>query len=352
MKVKPFLVRYILSLALCIIFNTQHAIADSGLKVAATTTDLGDIAKIVGGEQVEVRVFARGSEDPHFVQPKPSHVVFLNQADAVMLVGLELEIGWLPVLLDGARNNRIAIGKTGYIDCSEFVSPLELNANTLNSNTMDRSMGDVHPLGNPHYLLDPLNGIRVARGVSEKFAELMPERRDEFHRRYASFAGEIISRLYGAVIANKYTVGDLLSMDDTDVLQAKLYSPENRTLISGWYGALAPFAGIRVIADHKMWPYFARRYNLSVVDHLEPLPGIPPTTSHLEKLVAKVKEENIKVLMINPYYDTRHAEFVARTSDIKLAAMAHQVSSREGTDGYLKLNEFNVRSLETILVDK
>lgn len=278
------------------------------LRVCATVPDLGDLVRRVGGDEVSVTVFAKGTDDPHFLDAKPGFIRDLSRADLYVEVGLELEVGWAPVLLQNARNARVLTGQPGHLDASRAITPLEVP-----SGEVDRSMGDVHAAGNPHYLLDPENGLAVARLIRDRLIELRPAAADGFRERYAAFEQEL------------------------------------REAEVRWTEALQKARGVKVVVDHNLWPYFAQRYGLIVAGHLEPKPGLPPTTKHLATAVEEMKSDEIRVVLSSPYFDPRHADFVARATGARIVPLAHQVGARPGVDTYLALINYNVEQLGAAL---
>ncbi len=247
--------------------------AQAKLNVVATLPDLGALARQIGGDAVEVFVIAKPTEDAHFVDAKPSFVVKLNRADLLIEGGAELESGWLPPLLDKARNGRIAAGQPGRVVASEGVQLLEVPA------TLDRSKGDVHGAGNPHFTADPLNAKIVAARLAKALAQIEAKSAPLFQANLEKFNGELDTKL------------------------------------AGWRKALAPFQGRRVVAYHNSWPYFAARFGLRIDLFLEPKPGIPPSASHLAQLSTTMKNEGVKLIIVEPFRDRRYAETVARHTD-------------------------------------
>ena len=314
------------------------------IHVCATVPDLGSLMREVGGDEVSVTVFAKGAEDAHFVEAKPSFIKVLSQCNLYVQVGLDLEIGWAPVLLQNARNGSILRGAPGYLDASRVISPLEIPTGTV-----DRSMGDVHPLGNPHYLLDPLNGLKVAHLIRDKMIELRPDKKQYFEDRYASFSRRVGAALVGEKLAKKYDVEKLAILFERGRLGPFLKQQKEELLLGGWLGLMLPYRGAKVVDDHNMWPYFARRFGIEVIGHMEPKPGIPPTTSHLRELVERIKAEGVKVVLAASYYDPRHARFISQNTGAKVVNLAHQVGAREGTDTYLAMFDYNVGQLAAAL---
>lgn len=297
-----------LNLLMGFLLGVLSAAKAEPLRVCATTPDLGDLVRQVGGDQVSVTVFAKSAEDPHFIEAKPGFIAQLSRADLYVENGLELEVGWAPVLLQNARNARVLPGARGHLDASTVITPKEVPTGPV-----DRSMGDVHPGGNPHYLLDPAAGLAVARAIAERLEELRPEQAETFRQNLARFEQALA------------------------------------TGMKEWETMLAAFAGAKVVADHNLWPYFAGRYQLEVVAFLEPKPGMSPTTRHLGEVVVRMQGENLKTILTSPYFDARHAEFVQRQTGAHIARLAHQVGSRPGTETYLAMIAHNVKETAAAL---
>lgn len=317
------------------------------LQVCATVPELGSLVREIGGDRVNVTVFAKGTEDAHFVEAKPSFIKALSLCDVYLQVGMELEIGWAPVLLREARNANVLPGAKGYIDVSTAITPLEVP-----SAPVDRSMGDVHPFGNPHYLLDPLNGLKAAALMRDRLGDIQPASAQYFAQQYESFRQRLGAAMVGDALAKKYDFDKLSLLFERDKLLDFLKSQGEEQLLGGWLGALRPYYGTKVVVDHNMWPYFARRFGLEVVDYLEPKPGIPPTTAHLSEVVNHMKHDNVKLVLAAAYYDPRYAEFVSENTGAKVVSMAHQVGSRPGTDEYLAQVDYNVRQIVMALGGK
>jgi ABC-type Zn uptake system ZnuABC Zn-binding protein ZnuA len=314
------------------------------LQVAATVPELGSLVREIGGDQVAVTVFAKGMEDSHFVEAKPSFIKTLSQADLFIQIGMENEAGWVPVLLQNARNSRILPGARGFVDASTAIVPMDVPTGQV-----DRSLGDVHPAGNPHYLLDPVNGLKVARLIRDKLIELRPDRRPFFAQRYDAFRQRLGVALVGETLAQKYDPEKLAILDEAGKLADFLKTQGDVGQLSGWLGLLRPYYGVKVVADHNLWPYFARRFGLSVVAFLEPKPGLPPTTKHLNEVIELMREQRIRLALANPYFDPRAAQLVAQQTGARIVKMAHQVGARPGTDEYLQMVDYNVRQLAAAL---
>jgi len=290
------LLTFVLSIALA-----TSAFAAEKLKVVTTTEDLASLAREVGGDHVAVSAIGRGYQDPHFVEPKPSFLLMLRNADLLVVVGLELEIGWLPPLLDQSRNNNIRPGATGYLDVSQGVEILDRPSGTVN-----RSMGDVHPLGNPHYWLDPANAVRIAIQLRNRMVQLRPDDAAYFDQRLNDF-------------------------------KIRINAANQR-----WLAQMAPFKNARVITYHNSWPNFAHHFGLNVVDHVEPKPGIPPSPSHTLALINLIKAQNIKAILMEPYFDRKTPDFIASKTGAKVVVLFPSVGGKAGLDDYFKLFDYDL----------
>lgn len=297
-------------LALALTFVAGNAFAEHGkLNVVTTTSDLASITREIGGDFVDVTSIARGYQDPHFVEPKPSFLLLLKSADMLIVVGLDLEIGWLPPLIDQSRNVNIRPGANGYLDVSRGVEILDRPSGAVN-----RSMGDVHPMGNPHYWLDPANAVRIGIQVSKKLEELQPANATYFQQRLNDFKRRMND-------ANKR-----------------------------WTAALAPFKGAKIVTYHNSWPNFMRRYGLNVVNYVEPKPGVPPSPSHLFQLIASMKDQNVKVIVMEPYFDHKTPQSVADRTGAQLIVLYPSVGgAKQGTDDYFQLFDTNIAALVAAL---
>lgn len=314
------------------------------LKVVATVPDLGSLAKEIGGDVVEVTTLAKGPEDPHFLEARPSFIRAASEADAIVVVGMELEVGWVPPILLNARNAKIQPGTPGYIDASTAITPLGVPTGPV-----DRSMGDIHAAGNPHYLTDPLCGLKVARLIADRLEAMRPDAKAAVEARYDAFRAKLGAALVGEELAKKYDGTKLAQLFESGRLESFLESQGDRAKLGGWLGALSGHFGARAVADHDLWPYFARRYGITVVGYLEPKPGISPTTSHLREVVEAMKRDGTKVILSSPYFDPKHASFVAEQTGARVVELAHQAGSRPGTDDYLAMCGYNAGVLARAL---
>jgi zinc/manganese transport system substrate-binding protein len=280
------------------------------ISVVATTPDLAALAREIGGAAVDVKALAKPTEDPHFVDAKPSHIVTLNRADVLIEGGAELELGWLPALLESSRNDKIAAGAAGRISASKGIKMLDVPT------TFDRSKGDVHSLGNPHFLLDPVNVKLVAAQMAEHFAQVDPQSAELYRSNLRKFIA---------------------------TLDAKA---------TEWQKQLAPYRGAKLVTYHKDFQYLADRFNLNVVETLEPKPGIAPSAAHLAKVITTMKAQNARVILVQPYQNRKTAETVARQTDGLVVDLGQQPGAVKNTDTYFALMDHVVSTLATALQSK
>jgi ABC-type Zn uptake system ZnuABC Zn-binding protein ZnuA len=280
------------------------------LSVVATTPDLAALAKAIGGDAVDVKALAKPTEDPHFVDAKPSHIVTLNRADVLVEGGAELELGWLPALLESARNDKIAAGAPGHISASTGVRLIEIPT------TFDRSKGDIHALGNPHYLVDPVAVRTVVTQIADHFAKVDP----------------------GSATLYKNNLKTFLATLDTKMAE--------------WQKTLAPYKGAKIVTYHKDFPYFTDRFGIEVIENLEPKPGIAPSPSHLAEVISHMKADKVHVIVVQPFQNRKTAETVARQTDAVVLDISQQPGAIKGTDTYFDMMDYIVKTLANGLAGK
>ncbi len=285
---------------------TESAFSAKKLKVVTSLSDLAAIVQEIGGEYVDAFSIARGYQDPHFVDAKPSFMIKLQKADMFVQVGLGLEIGWVPPLLDGSRNPDILPGGKGYVDASEGIPLLKVPAGdpaTL------RAQGDIHAAGNPHYWLDPVRGKIVARNIFNGLVRLMPEHQPEFEANLKKFNATIDRKM------------------------------------QEWNEKMKPYKGAKVVAYHDSWPYFEERFGIHIITFIEPKPGIPPTPKHLVKVIKTMRQNNARVIIISPYYNKKSSELVASKTNGMVVELASSVGSYPEVITYFDLFDYNVSKL-------
>lgn len=296
--------RFLLSLLFCAAaLGTQ-----AKLNVVATLPDFGSLAELIGGDRVQVTSIARGTEDPHFVDARPSFIRLLNQADVLLEGGAELEIGWLPPLVNSARNSKILAGAPGHVILSLGVPMLDLPTGPV-----DRSMGDVHALGNPHYWLEPANAKIMATRLAEVFSRLDP-------KNAATYAENLV----------------------------KFNSTLDRKLIE-WTRQLEPFKGTKVVTYHKAFDYFLKRFGFALAGTLEPRPGLEPSPAYISGLIPRIKAEGVKLIIIEGFRPRRTAERVAKDTGAKLLVLPASTGGNPQAKDYFSLLDYDVSQIVNAL---
>jgi zinc/manganese transport system substrate-binding protein len=301
-RIAALLAAFTLVLALV---SLRPARAAGKIQIMTATSDLAALAQEVGGDKVEAESIARGYQDPHFVDAKPSFLLKLKRADLLIIVGLELEIGWLPPLITQSTNPKIQVGGPGYFDASRFAKILEIPTGQVT-----RAEGDVHPLGNPHYWLDPENGLRIAKGIADKLSEMRSGDAAYFAQRYADFEKRL---------------------KDTD---------------QKWLSQMAPYSGRKIVTYHRSWPNFAEHFHLNVVGYVEPRPGIPPSPQHTVELIQQMKRDNIKVIVVEPYFDLKTPNAIARDTGGQVLVLPPSVGGEKEIKDYFSLFDYDIAKLK------
>ena len=278
--------------------------AEDKLTVITTTEDLASIAREVGGDRITVESIARGYQDPHFVEAKPSFILKLQKADILVAVGRDLEIGWLPPLIQQSRNAKVQVGGSGYVDASLKARILEIPQGQIT-----RAEGDVHPLGNPHYWLDPENGKLVAKEIADKLSQLRPGDRAFFEQRLTDFT-------------------------------ARVAEAEKR-----WESTMAPYKGTKVVTYHRSFPNFAERFGLDVIGYVEPRPGIPPTPQHTLDLINEMKRQNVKLVLVEPYFDLKTPNSIGRETGGQVLVLPPSVGGVKEVTDYFSLFDYDINLL-------
>jgi ABC-type Zn uptake system ZnuABC Zn-binding protein ZnuA len=275
--------------------------AGAAVNVVTTTEDLADLTRQVGGDRVKVETIARGYQDPHFVEAKPSFILKLAKADLLVVVGRDLEAGWLPPLVQQSRNARVQVGAEGYLDASLNAKILEIPTGQIT-----RAMGDVHPLGNPHYWLDPGNGRHIAKAIADKLSRMAPADAALFASRYAAF-------------------------------DRRLAEAEKR-----WDATMKPYKGLKVVTYHRSWANFVDRFSLDVIGYVEPRPGIPPSPGHTIDLIGEMKRQNVKILLVEPYFDLKTPQSIARETGARVVVMPPSVGGEKEITDYVSLFDYDL----------
>jgi zinc/manganese transport system substrate-binding protein len=296
--------RIVIVLAALLLAFAGPSAAQSKLNVMAATEDLASIGREIGGDHITIDSIAKGYQDPHFVEAKPSFILKLQRADVLIVVGRELEIGWLPPLIQQSRNAKIQPGADGYLDASLNVQILEMPTGQIT-----RAMGDVHPLGNPHYWLDPENGKKIGKEIADKFSQLRPNDRAYYEQRLADFT-------------------------------SRLDAAEKR-----WLQQMAPYKGTKMVTYHRSFPNFAERFGLQIVGYVEPRPGIPPTPQHTLDLINEMKRQNIKLVLVEPYFDLKTPNSIGQQTGAQVLVMPPSVGGVKEASDYFKLFDYDINLL-------
>jgi len=292
----------------CIMMFMAISLVFAGpIKVVTTTTDLKSITEWVGGNKVSVSSIATGYQNPHFVDPKPSYIISLSNANLFVTVGLDLETGWSPQLLSSSRNQKIQKGAPGYVDASEGVGLLQVPS------SLNRGEGDIHIYGNPHYWLDPLNGKVIARNIANGLERIDPSNKAYYEANLQAFFNKVNEKL------------------------------------AAWAALMAPYKGSKIIAYHNEWCYFEKRFGLEIVDFMEPKPGIPPSPSQLVKVIKEVSANHIKVIISSPYFTTSSSDVVAKQTGVKELTLATSVNAFDQIHDYFDLFDYNLNQLISVL---
>ncbi len=299
---------FALMLFVSVIMIFSNAAYAKELYVVTTLEDFASIARSVGGDKIRVESLSRGYEDPHFVRPKPSYIVKLSKADLYIENGLDLETAWASSLVKSARNDKILFGNPGYLFAGQGVEVLEVPTTRIS-----RSMGDVHPFGNPHYTIDPVNGRIIAKNIADKLASLDPDNATYYAANLAKYEAE---------------------------LDAK---------IARWQAALAPYKGTKIITYHATWTYFAHRFGFDIADHVEPKPGVPPSPEYLEKLIAEIKRENIRLIVVDTYFDRALPDKIAAETGARVLFLPTYVGAIPQITSYVDLIDYDVNQFVSAL---
>ncbi len=294
-------------LSILLILSAFALSAQAKLNVVTTLPDLGALAREIGGDKVDVTTMAKPTEDPHFVDARPSFVVQLRNADVLIDGGAELELGWLPPLLQNARNPKLDVGKPGRVQAAQGVRLMNVPANVT------RAAGDVHALGNPHFAIDPIVAKTIAQHIAQSFAAVDPPNAAAYDASFKKFEATINAKL------------------------------------QEWGAAMLPFKGQHVVAYHDSWPYFAHRFGVEIDVFLEPKPGIPPSPSHLAEVIGQVKAQKIKAIIVEPFHDRKIAEKVASATGATVVDFAQYPGAITNTDSYVKLIDTLVARLSAAL---
>jgi zinc/manganese transport system substrate-binding protein len=274
------------------------------ISVVASTPDLADIAKRVGGNRVSVYSIARPNQDLHMIEPRPSDVMRIKRANLVVRVGMDLDM-WMDALLNAAANSRVSRGASGYVDCSAGVRKLEVPKEQITG-----ASGDIHVYGNPHYWLDPLNGEVISANILNGLKRVSPGDADYFEKNRSAFVADL------------------------------------RAAVQRWQKELGPYQGRKLVIYHDAWPYFVQRFNLRILGCIEPKPGIPPTASHIASLIDQIKAEKQRVVIADAaYYPDKASKTISARTGAPFVVIPSSVGGVKGADDYISLFDRIVDSI-------
>ena len=328
--------------------HSEAQAADTPI-VIVSTTDLMGIVEAVAGDLVKLHCFGKGNQDPHDLAILPSYVREMNDADLWIQVGNDIEAAWYPDLLANVTNTNIVEGADGFLDIS--LSIMKLEGTVGNVSGAGHSSG-LHPSGNPHYLLDPIEGIRAAKLVADQLSKIMPAQKDQLQQNYDNFRKGLAEALVGVELAERHDVIELADLYLKNKLKDFLSTQSHGIKLGGWLGELADHRGTPIVGDHDLWPYFSRRVGFSVVGYFEPEPGVSPTTKHLQILINQMKAESVKLIFSAPYFDEKHGRFVSENTGAQILPMCHQTQARPNTDSYFDMVRHNMETLIKALNNK
>jgi zinc/manganese transport system substrate-binding protein len=285
--------------------------AAAKLRVVSSLQDFASIAGAVGGDRVETFALAKGYQDPHFVDAKPSFILQLSRADLLIVAGLELEIGYLPPLIDQSRNDKTHPGNPGYLDASIGCDILQRPTTQVT-----RAMGDVHPYGNPHYWTDPDNGRVIARSIAARLSEIDPSGKATYEKNLAAF-------------------------------EERLSEKEKE-----WAAKMVPYVGTKIVTFHDSWPNFAKHFKLSILGHVEPKPGIPPSPSHTLEIINLIGAQKIPLIIVEPYFDSKTPNAIAAQTGATVLTFYPSVGGVPEIKDYFSLFDYDINAFVNAMKGK
>ncbi|OLB16744.1 MAG: hypothetical protein AUH12_06055 [Gemmatimonadetes bacterium 13_2_20CM_69_8] len=323
------------SLSLLLALHGGPPRAVNPVRVVTSLTTYAAIAREVVGDRGTVTSIANGDENPHYVQPKPSFVPTLSQADLFVTTGLDLEL-WVPALLDKANNTKVTEGGPGYVAAYAGIDLLDIPT------SFSRAQGDIHVYGNPHIWTDPMNAVQIARNILTGLRRVSPENAEYFSGREKDFEDRIYRALFGDELVKLLGAQPLADLNRQgklfDFLKSRQYQGAPlMDRLGGWLKQAMPFRGKSVACYHKEWDYFSREYGLPCIDYIEPKPGIPPTPGHVLEVINEMRERHIQVLLSTNYYDHNQVLEVAHKTGAKAVIVPSNTNGAPGINSYFDL---------------
>jgi zinc/manganese transport system substrate-binding protein len=296
---KKFLSISILSSLVC------TGVAQAKINVVTSTEDLASIATEVGGSMVHVKTIVKGYQDVHMIQARPSFMLLVNRADLLIYQGLQLEVGWLPMVVQNARNKKIWPGQLGLLDVSRVINPI----NVPRGGEVDRSMGDIHPRGNPHYHLNPNNGLLMADIIADRLSQIDPDHADDYKSNLKNFRERLTAK------------------------------------IKEWKGKIEKYQNAKIVVYHQNWNYLLDFFEIESMGAVENRPGVPPSGRHLSQLANLMKRANTKIILQAPYYENEYSDLLAEKTQATVIVLPVSVGGVEEVQSYFSLFDFLVEKL-------
>jgi ABC-type Zn uptake system ZnuABC Zn-binding protein ZnuA len=315
------------------------------LRVVTTLAVLKDIAQEIGGERVAVESLSDPRQDPHYVQPRPTLMKRARQADMFIEIGLQLEL-WAQKVVDGSGNTRIQYGQPGRVIASNGIATLEL------PRVVTREWGDIHPFGNPHVWLDPINVKRIARNIAEALERVDPQHQDVYKTRLRALEERIDVALFGRELVDEVGARKLTRLAELGRLFDYLDESNLRGKLGGWLEAAEVLRGRAIVTYHKSWIYFVNRFGMTIPIEIEEKPGIPPSAKHRDKVIDTVGRDNVSVIAVSSFYDMSASEYISNRTGARVVRIPIDTGAVSGVDTYFELIDHLIKEIGTPLKER
>ena len=331
--------------ALLVLVSHGESLAQQKVKVVGSVPDFAYVAGEIGGDLIEASFIARGYQDPHFVAPKPSYALLLSNADLFITTGIDLEL-WAPPLIDKARNPKILEGAVGYVSASHDMDLIDVHSR----GSIDRSAGEIHVYGNPHFQTCPIRMKKAAENIKIGLIKVDPQNSDHYERGYADFIARIDNAMYGPelvellgseLLDDMLVGGNLIEfLESEEIDGTKLID-----LLGGWLKAALPFRGMRIIGYHKNWDYFAADFGMQIINYVEPKPGIPPTAQHVKKIIDEIEQYDIQLMLVANYFEKNTPRRIEERTGVKALFLPISVTGEPGINTSFELYSFWIEKI-------
>ncbi len=325
-------------IALLILFGSMANPVSAEIRVVTTLPVLADIARSVGGNYVTVQSLAKGTEDPHYVIPRPSLMAAVSDADLFIEVGMDLEL-WTERVLEGAGNDKVQPGRPGHVYASDGVQRLEV------PDRLTRAEGDIHPFGNPHQWMNPLNGILFAGNIARGLQRVDPAHSAEYDSNLAGFRANLYVKLFGDDLVKTYGGEQLAEKLRRGILFDFLQSEKVDAKLGGWMGQARILRGTKVVTYHKAWSYLAQAFDMDVINTVEEKPGIPPSAEHRDKLLGQIKETHVRILIMAPFEPRRIPDQIAALTGARVVVLPLDVTGVLAATNYFSMFDVILKEL-------